>query len=146
MDWLSKYNATIDCGKKRVIFQPFEEDQFVFIGTLSKTSVPIISALKAKKLLENGCSGYLANVIDASMEQQLRPEDVPIVRNFLEVFPEELPGLPPVRVIEFVIELLPGTTPISKAPYRMAPVELKELKTQLQELLDKKFIRPSYSP
>ena len=66
--------------------------------------------------------------------------------NFLDVFPYELPGLPPDREIEFEIELLPGTGPLSKAPYRMAPTELKKLKQQLQELLDKKFIRPSYSP
>ena len=64
----------------------------------------------------------------------------------MDVFPRVLPGLPPDREIEFVIELVLGIAPISKAPYRMAPTELKELKTQLQELLDKKFIRPSYSP
>ena len=69
-----------------------------------------------------------------------------VVCKFPDVFPEELPGLPPDREIEFEIELLPGTTPISKAPYRMAPAELKELKQWWQELLDKKFIRPSYSP
>ena len=69
-----------------------------------------------------------------------------MVCRFPDVFPEELPGLPPDREIEFEIELLPGTALISKASYRMAPAELKELKQQLQELLDKKFIRPSYSP
>ena len=69
----------------------------------------------------------------------MKPDDVLIVRDFLEVFPEALSGLPPNRKIEFIIELIPGTTPISKAPYRMAPTELKELKTQLQELLDKKL-------
>ena len=70
--------------------------------------------------------------------------DVRVVYRFPDVFPKELPRLLPDREIEFEIELLPGTTPISKAPYRMAPAELKELKQQLQELLDKKFIRPSY--
>ena len=65
---------------------------------------------------------------------------------FPEVFPEDLPGLPPDREIEFSIDLLLGSGPISKAPYRMAPAELKELKEQLQELLDKGFIRPSVSP
>ena len=69
-----------------------------------------------------------------------------MVQEFLEVFPEDLPGLPLDREIEFVIDLLPGTAPISKAPYRMAPAELKELKVQLQDLLDKGFIRPSHSP
>ena len=76
----------------------------------------------------------------------MKPEDVPLVQEFLEVFPEDLPGLPPDREIEFIIELIPSTTSISKAPYRMAPSELKELKVQLQELLDKGFIRPSFSP
>ena len=69
-----------------------------------------------------------------------------IVRNFQDVFPEDLPGLPPECEVEFSIELQPETAPISKTPYRMAPAELKELKEQLQELLDKGFIRPSVSP
>ena len=70
--------------------------------------------------------------------------DVHVVCKFLNVFPEELLGLPPDREIEFEIKMLPRMVPISKAPYRMALVELKELKQQLQKLLDKKFIRPSY--
>nr|GFC87658.1 putative nucleotidyltransferase, ribonuclease H [Tanacetum cinerariifolium] len=69
----------------------------------------------------------------------------PIVSKFPDVFPDELPGIPPVREVEFNIELIPGAEPISKAPYRMAPIELKELKDQLQELLDRGFIRPSVS-
>nr|GEV83423.1 putative reverse transcriptase domain-containing protein [Tanacetum cinerariifolium] len=69
--------------------------------------------------------------------------DQPIVLEFPDVFPDELPGIPPVREVEFNIELIPGTEPISKAPYHMAPVELKELKDQLQELLERGFIRPS---
>jgi len=76
----------------------------------------------------------------------LKLEDIPIVREFPDVFPEDLSGLPPDREIEFSIDLLPGSSPISKAPYRMAPVELRELKAQLQELLDKGFIRPTVSP
>ncbi|KAL5570640.1 hypothetical protein UlMin_027215 [Ulmus minor] len=146
MDWLSKYNATIDCRKRRVIFEPMGEEKFKFVGKPKKSGTPIISALKAKKMLSNGCVGYLVHVVDTTIDTILKPEDVHVVRNFLEVFPEDLPGLPPDREIEFEIELLPGTSPISKAPYRMAPTELKELKEQLQELLDKKFIRRSYSP
>jgi len=69
-----------------------------------------------------------------------------VVQEFLDVFPKDLPGLPPDREIEFYNELAPGTAPISKAPYRMALAELKELKIQLYELLDKGFIRPSISP
>ncbi|GFS36993.1 hypothetical protein Acr_00g0049100 [Actinidia rufa] len=78
--------------------------------------------------------------------EDLSTLDIPIVREFPEVFPEELPGMPMEREIEFSIECAPGTQPISKAPYRMAPAELKELKLQLQKLLDKGFIRPSSPP
>jgi hypothetical protein len=73
-------------------------------------------------------------------------EEIPVVREFADVFPDELSGMPPDRDVEFVIELQPGTAPISKRPYRMPPKELAELKTQLQELLDKGYIRPSSSP
>ena len=73
-------------------------------------------------------------------------ENIPVIREFSDVFPEELPGVPPEREVDLSIEVVHGTTPISRAPYRMAPTELKELKTQLQELLDKGFIRPSVLP
>ncbi|GJX55989.1 putative reverse transcriptase domain-containing protein [Tanacetum coccineum] len=75
-----------------------------------------------------------------------RLEDIPVVREFLEVFPEDLPGLPPVRQVEFQIDLIPGTTPVARAPYRLAPSEMQELSNQLQELSDRGFIRPSTSP
>ncbi|KAI3443818.1 hypothetical protein Pfo_000483 [Paulownia fortunei] len=146
MDWLTKYHATIDCNKKIVIFQPPGEEQFMFNGISFSRSLPIISALKAQKMLNKGCVGYLASVLDTSVEAQLKPENIDVVQEFVEVFPDDLPGLPPNREIEFVIDVMPGTTSISKAPYRMAPTKLKELKVQLQELLDKGFIRPSYSP
>lgn len=73
-------------------------------------------------------------------------EEIPIVRDFMEVFPEDLPGLPLNRKVEFSINLVPSCAPIFKAPYRMAPAELQELKEQLQELLDKGFVRPKVSP
>ena len=92
------------------------------------------------------CMGFLASVIDKSKEKKIDPTEVSVVREFIEIFPSELSVLPLSREISFEIELLPETKPISKAPYRMAPTELKELQTQLQELLDKGFIRPSHSP
>ena len=73
-------------------------------------------------------------------------EDIPVVRDFPDVFPEELPGVPPDRDVEFVIDLIPGTVPIARRPYKMAPLELAELKKQLDESLKKGFIRPSSSP
>ena len=81
-----------------------------------------------------------------SQSGELEIGDIPIVREFSDVFPDDLLGLPSDREIEFSIDLLLGTAPISKAPYRMAPTELKELKEQLVELLDKGFICPSASP
>jgi hypothetical protein len=72
-------------------------------------------------------------------------EDIPVVRDFPDVFPEELPGIPPDRDVEFVIELIPRTVPISRRPYKMAPLELAELKKQFDESLQKGFIRPSSS-
>ena len=77
---------------------------------------------------------------------ELPLKKIPLVCEYADVFPDELPGMPPDRDIEFAIELQPGTTPISKRPYRMPPAELAELKKQLQELLDKGYIRPSTSP
>ncbi|GJU28612.1 putative reverse transcriptase domain-containing protein [Tanacetum coccineum] len=81
---------------------------------------------------------------DKSEGKQIK--DVPIVRDFPEVFPEDLPGLPPARPVEFQIDLIPGAAPVARAPYRLAPSEMKELSEQLQELSDKGFIRPSSSP
>ena len=78
------------------------------------------------------------------MEKKIH--EIPVVRDYPEVFPDDLPGLPPDRQVEFRIDLMPGTTPIAQAAYRLAPTEMKELMTQLQELLDKGFIRPSSSP
>ncbi|TYK11041.1 gag protease polyprotein [Cucumis melo var. makuwa] len=93
----------------------------------------------------NGTWSILVSVVD-TREVDVSLSSEPVARDYQDVFPEELPGLPPHRDIEFAIELEPDTVPISRAPYRMAPAELKELKVQLQELLDKGFIRPSVSP
>ncbi|KAL5559193.1 hypothetical protein UlMin_035404 [Ulmus minor] len=146
MDFLSKYGATINCKSRSVNFNPPGEDQFKFNSKGSRNQKMMISAMKASKLLTNGCVGFLANIVDTTQKEKIKLEDVPVVNEFKGVFPEDLPGIPPDREIMFEIELLPGTSPISKAPYRMVPVELRELQTQLQELLDKGFIRPSHSP
>nr|GFC19944.1 putative reverse transcriptase domain-containing protein [Tanacetum cinerariifolium]GFC33647.1 putative reverse transcriptase domain-containing protein [Tanacetum cinerariifolium] len=81
----------------------------------------------------------IKEVEDESKKKQL--EDVPMVRDFPEVFPEDLPGLPPIRPVEFQIDLVPGAAPVAWAPYRLAPSEMKELAEQLKELSDKGFIR-----
>ncbi|KAL0545085.1 hypothetical protein IC582_020226 [Cucumis melo] len=101
--------------------------------------------MKASKLLGQGTLGVLASVVD-TRESEVFLSSKPMVRKYPDVFPDELSGLPPPREIDFAIELEPGIASISRAPYRMAPAEMKELKVQLQELMDKGFIRPSVSP
>ena len=146
MDWLSTHHAVIDCQKKHVLFQSPEGEKFEFKGTSRSKLVPTIFELKAKRLLESECYGYLANIMDNAKEDKTRPKDIPMMREYLKVFPDDLMSLPSDREVDFSIDLIPGAALISKAPYRLGPAELKELKTQLQELLDKGFIRPSYSP
>ncbi|GJU64877.1 putative reverse transcriptase domain-containing protein [Tanacetum coccineum] len=99
--------------------------------------------------MEKGFPIFLAHVTAKEVEdksEKKRLEDVPIVQDFPEVFPEDLPGLPPTRQVEFQIDLVPGAAPVARAPYRLAPSEMKELSEQLKELSDKGFIRPSSSP
>ncbi|GJR06390.1 putative reverse transcriptase domain-containing protein [Tanacetum coccineum] len=99
--------------------------------------------------MEKGFPIFLAHVTAKEVEdksEMKRLEDVSIVQDFPEVFPEDLPGLPPTRQVEFQIDLVPGAAPVARAPYRLAPSEMKELSEQLKELSDKDFIRPSSSP
>ncbi|KAA0061201.1 pol protein [Cucumis melo var. makuwa] len=145
MDWLSANHANIDCFGKEVVFNPPSGASFKFRGAGMVCIPKVISAMKASKLLSQGTWGILASVVDIR-EPEVSLSSEPVVREYPDVFPDELPGLPPPREVDFAIELESGTTPISRAPYRMAPAELKELKVQLQELLDKGFIRPSVSP
>ena len=145
MDWLARHRASVDYFRKEVVFRSSGRPEITFYGERRVLPSCLISAMTAKRLLRKGCSGYIAYVID-TRDNGLRLEDIPVVQEFPDVFPEDLPGLPPHREIEFIIELAPGTEPISRAPYRMAPAKLRELKTQLQELVDKGFIRPSFSP
>ncbi|GJR79528.1 retrotransposon protein, putative, ty3-gypsy subclass [Tanacetum coccineum] len=141
IDWLSEHQATIDCHSKRITFGNLENPKFVYQGAPASGLVKVFSAMKARKLIRHGCEGYLATIQDTSKEASSL-EDQPIVNEFPDVFPEELPGLPPEREVKFTIELVPSAEPISKAPYHMAPLELQELKEHLQELLDRGFIRP----
>ena len=140
---MSDNNAQIDCKSKKVKIKVPGKREVVFKG--QKQNQKFLTVAKARKLVRRGGEAYLAYVIDTKQESP-RLQDIPVVREFEDVFPEDLPGLPPDREIEFAIELAPGTAPVSKAPYRLAPVEMKELATQLQELLDKGMIRPSVSP
>ncbi|GJW17663.1 putative reverse transcriptase domain-containing protein [Tanacetum coccineum] len=152
MDWLRKYHAVIVCDEK-LVQVPYGNETLTFCGNESsngkESRLTVISCSKAQGYMAKGCQVFLAQISakkeeDKSERKQI--EDVPIVRDFPEVFPEDLPGLPPARPVEFQIDLIPGAAPVARAPYRLAPSEMKELSEQLQELSDKGFIRPSSSP
>ncbi|XP_057968076.1 uncharacterized protein LOC131157743 [Malania oleifera] len=138
MNWLAANYASIDCHKKEVVFKSPGEQEYRFVGTCVRTPPQILSTVQVRRLLLEGCQGYLACVKE-SLEGESRLEYISIVKDFPNVFLEDLSGLPLDRKVEFAIELSIETTPISKAPYRMVPMELKELKEQIQELLDKGF-------
>ena len=127
MDWLAAYYAIVDCHRKKVIFQVPGEIELCFMGSGAYTSPQVISAFQARRMMKKRCKGYLAIVKD-TQQGELKLEDIPIVREFPNVFPENLSRLPPDREIEFSTDLLPSSRPISKAPYRMEPAELRELK------------------
>jgi hypothetical protein len=128
MDWLSKYMVLIDCAKKSVKLTTPEEKEMEFVAESVVTAKGVANRAKV-------------NQLDAS-----QGSEVPVVNEFPDVFPEELPGMPLDWDIEFVIELKPGTSPIYKTPYRMATSDLAELKEHIKELLEKGFIHPSSSP
>nr|GFB42430.1 hypothetical protein [Tanacetum cinerariifolium] len=121
MDWLTEHHATIDCRSYRVIFGDIHAPEFIYHGSLPRKSMQIISTLQACTLLSHDCEGFLATIHDTTSDVP-SIHDQPIVFDFLDVFPDELPGIPPVREVEFSIKLIPGAEPISKAPYRMAPI------------------------
>ncbi|GKB89156.1 putative reverse transcriptase domain-containing protein [Tanacetum coccineum] len=127
MDWLAKYHALIVCDEK-VVHIPYGDEVLIIRGDDYDNRTQVMSKKNEDK------------------SEEKRLEDVPIVQEFAEVFPEDLPGLPPARQVEFQIDLVPGAAPVARAPYRLAPAELQELSTQLQELSDRGFIRPSSSP
>jgi hypothetical protein len=123
MDWMSKYQGHIDCARKAIT-----------VTSCSGVQIEHVAAMPSRR------DYYKKSVSRPTLDQ------VPVVCEFPDVFPEELPGMPPDRDIEFVIELIPGTAPIAQRPYRMNPQELEELKKQLADMLSKGLIRPSASP
>ncbi|GJW21750.1 putative reverse transcriptase domain-containing protein [Tanacetum coccineum] len=153
-DWLAKYYDVDRLVSEELFRIPYEIRCVLIIrgdndNCDNGSKLNIISCTKTQKYIEKGCQVYLAQVTSKKAEdksEERRLEDVPIVREFPEVFPEDLPGLPPARQVEFQIDLVPGAAPVARAPYRLAPAEMQELSTQLQELSDKGFIRPSSSP
>jgi hypothetical protein len=123
IDWLRKYDGVIQCREKSVHLTSPQGDRIEFVATPSPTGKEMVNSMKGKVL-----------------------EDIKVVNEYSDVFLDDLPGMPPERDSEFSIELLPGTAPISKSPYRMDVKDLAELNKQIEELLSKGFIHPSSSP
>ena len=108
-----------------------------------------ISALQLKRAIRKWCKAYAVTITyeeGKTKTDKLKIENIPVLKEYIDVFPEEIPGLPPKRELDFTIELVPSAVPSSKAPYRMNILEINELNSQLKELIDKKYIRPSVSP
>ena len=145
MDWLDANYADIMCREKAVRLHLPNDETLIVYGDKPSKPLHIISCLKAKRYLRKKCYAFLAHVVDKKKEAR-EIKDIPEVCDFPDVFPEDLPGVPPQRQVEFRIDLIPGAAPVAKSPYRLAPAEMQELSSQLQELLDKGFIRPSSSP
>nr|GEZ17389.1 putative reverse transcriptase domain-containing protein [Tanacetum cinerariifolium] len=151
-DWLRKCHAMIVCDEK-LVQVPYGNETLTFHENESnngrESRLAVISCSKAQEYMAKGCQIFLAQISakkeeDKSEGKQLK--GIPIVRDFPKVFPEDFPGLPPAQPVEFQIDLIPGAAQVARAPYRLAPSEMKELSKQLQELTDKGFIRPTSSP
>ncbi|CAA7017780.1 unnamed protein product [Microthlaspi erraticum] len=133
MDWLSHYRVHLDCYRGRVVFER-DAGRLVYQGVRPTSGSIVISAIQAEQLLERGCEAYLATISMSESGAGVVMGDIEVVQDFEDVF-QSLKGLPPSRSDPFTIELEPGTAPISKTPYRMAPAELAELKKQIEDLL-----------
>ncbi|GJV69591.1 putative reverse transcriptase domain-containing protein [Tanacetum coccineum] len=151
MDWMAEHRAEVVCYEK-YIRVPYKNDMLIIqgerSGIKSESRLEVISSIRTQKYIDQGCQVFLIQMMKEEKTEILerRIEDMPVVRDFLEVFPEDFLGLPLTRRVEFHIELIPGAAPVARAPYRLAPAEMKELAEQLKELSDKGFIRPSSSP
>ncbi|GJT78780.1 hypothetical protein Tco_1045505 [Tanacetum coccineum] len=138
MDWLVKHDALIVCGKKEVHI-PVKGKMLVVKGNCDISRLKVVSYIKARIYIERGCHLFVAHVTKKDLKEK-HLEDVTIICDFPKVFPDDLPRLPPPRQVEFGIELMPGAVAVARAPYRLAPSEMKELSDQLKELSEKGFI------
>ncbi|GJT14753.1 putative reverse transcriptase domain-containing protein [Tanacetum coccineum] len=143
-DWLSKYHARIICDEK-VVHILINGETLIIRGDQSKTRLSLISCIKTERYISREYQVFIAQVLEKKSDEK-RLEDIPVVREFLEVYPEDLPGLPPVCQVEFQIDLIPVAAPVARVPYRLAPSKMQGLSDHLQELADRVFIRPSTSP
>jgi hypothetical protein len=145
MDWLEMHEAILNYKMKRLSLVDDEGQRWVIVGWNQGVSLRFVSSLQLRKSMHKGCKIYAILALnEKGVAEGL--EHLPVVKEFADVFLEELPGLPPERELEFTIDLKLGTEPIARTPYQMSTLELQELKMQLKELLDLGLIHPSVSP
>lgn len=147
MDWLESHGATIDCRQKIIKCRDDRGKNLEIRGIQHPISLRMISSMQMKRSLRKGCQVFTVSLREFEDEDSEKKSlDHPVLQEFIDVFPDEILGMPPKRDINFHIDLIPGAEPISRAPYRMTTQELSELKLQLVELLAKGCIKPSVSP
>jgi hypothetical protein len=146
MDWLATYKARLDYYHKTLECVSEEGRRITLQGIQKPVSVRRISALQMRKYCRKGCPLYAIQVLESVKDDKPSLEDHPTLREYRDVFSEEVMGLHSRRDIDFSIELAPRVVPVSRTPYRMSTPELVELKLQLKEMMDKGYIRPSMSP
>eukprot|EP00253_Pinus_taeda_P035149 PITA_35149 len=147
MDWLERHWSIINCKTKTISYN----DELGIKQEMQEIKRPVqirpITTSQLAKCVRKGCQIYAIQLgYTNSKDKTTTLKNIPVIQEFVDVFPEEILGFPPKRDIDFTIELLPRAAPVSWAPYKMSVLELTELKMQLQALLDKKYIRPSVSP
>eukprot|EP00253_Pinus_taeda_P032718 PITA_32718 len=147
MDWMEKHWSLVNCKTKAIYYKDDHGEQQELQGIKHPVQIRPITASQLAKCIKKKCQIYAIQVGYANQKDKTAMlGNIPVVQEFVDVFPEEVPGLPPKRDVDFTIELIPGAAPVSRVPYRMTVPELTKLKMQLQELLDKNYIRPSVSP
>ncbi|XP_076939930.1 uncharacterized protein LOC143608913 [Bidens hawaiensis] len=145
MDWLSRNQAEIVSSEKLVRIHFPNGEVLSIRGDQSNTDLKFVNVMKARKMLRKGYPAFLANVVDTKAKEH-KVEDIPVVRDFPEVFLEDFTGLLPEKQVEFRIDLVQDYAPVAKSRYILALSEMQELSNQHQELLDKGFISPSFLP
>ncbi|GJV28805.1 putative reverse transcriptase domain-containing protein [Tanacetum coccineum] len=144
MDWKAEHRAEVVCYEKYIRL-PYINDMLIVQGEISgvknKSRLEVISSIRTQGYIDKGCQVFLVQMMkkEGTEVSEKQIEDVPVVRDFPEVFPEDFPRLPLTRQVEFHIELIPGAAPVARAPYHLAPAEMKELAEQLKELSDKGY-------
>ena len=145
MDWIEKHRSKGDYFNKVVECIDGKRMPTKIRGILQPILVRNISSLQLQRFFKKGYQVYVVHILDPTEVKGMRLEDYKVLKEYANVFPYEVPGLPLKREIEFTIDIVPGVAPFCKVPYKMSTPKLIDLKMQLHELLYKKYIRLSVS-